>query len=210
MRVLFFLLLVANLVLAAFALLRPAADGEPQLLQQQLNADQIRIIPPRPLAPPQPRKATCVDWGNFSAAELASARRALEPLQLGERISEREVSVIASWWVYIPPLKNKAEVERKIAELEQLGVTEYYAVDTPGPMRFAISLGIFRTEEAANGFLDALRQKGVRSATVGNRDYRLTLTALRVRDPDARVSARLAELHAQFPGTELKALDCPP
>jgi hypothetical protein len=210
MRALFVALLVANLALAGFALLRPAATGEPQLLQQQLNADQIRIIPPRAPAPPRPRKATCVDWGNFSAPELAVARRALEPLDLGERVSAFEVSVIASWWVYVPPLKNKAEVERKIAELEQLGVTEYYAVDTPGPMRFAISLGIFRTEEAANAFLEALRQKGVRSAKVGNRDHRLTLTALRVRDPDARVSARLAELHTQFPGTELKALDCPP
>jgi hypothetical protein len=210
MRALFLALVLANLALAAFALLWPAANEEPQLLARQLNADQIRIIPPRAPAPPPPRKATCVDWGNFSAAELALARRALEPLQLGERISTYDVPVIANWWVFIAPLKNKAEVDRKLAELDELGVTEYYAVDTPGPMRFAISLGIFRTEEAANGYLEVLRQKGVRSAQVGNREHRLTLTALRVRDPDARVSARLAELHTQFPGSELKALDCPP
>jgi hypothetical protein len=44
---------------------------------------------------------------------------------------------------------------------------------------------------------------------VGNREHRLTLTAVRVRDPDAEISARLAELRTQFPGSELKALDCP-
>jgi hypothetical protein len=77
-------------------------------------------------------------------------------------------------------------------------------------MQFAISLGIFRSEDAAGNYLDWLRQKGVRSARVGNREHHLTLTAVRVRDPDAQAAARLAELHTQFPGSELKALDCPP
>jgi hypothetical protein len=209
MRALFFLLLAANLALAAYALLRPKGAAEPQIMSQQLNADQIRVIPPRaPAAPAAPRSA-CIEWGSFSAAELTQARRALEPLQLGERVTTVEVSVTASWWVFIPPLKNRAEVDRKIAELEQFGVTDYYAIDAPGATHLAISLGIFRSEEAADNYLDWLRQKGVRSARVGNRDHRLTLSALRVRDPDAQTSARLAELHTQFPGSELKAIDCP-
>jgi hypothetical protein len=210
MRALFFLLLAANLALAAYALLRPKDRGEPQILSSQLNADQIRIIPARAPAAPPARKSACIEWGSFSAAELTQARRALEPLQLGERLSTVEVSVIAQWWVFIPPLKNRAEVERKIAELEQLGVTDYYAIEGPGAMQFAISLGIFRSEDAAGNYLDWLRQKGVRSARVGSREHRLTLTAVRVRDPDAQAAARLAELHTQFPGSELKALDCPP
>jgi hypothetical protein len=209
MRVLFFLLLVANLALAAYGLLRPKDAWEPQILAQQLNADQIRIIPARAPAAPSARKATCIEWGSFSAADSTQARRALEPLQLGERLTTVEVPVTAGWWVFIPPLKNRAEVDRKIAELEQLGVTDYYAIDAPGALHYAISLGVFRSEDAANSYLDELRQKGVRSARVGTREHRLTLTALRVREPDAQISARLAELHTQFPGSELKALDCP-
>jgi hypothetical protein len=208
MRALFFVLLAANLALAAYALLRPT-NGEPQIVSQQLNAEQIRVIPARAPAAPVARKSACIEWGSFSAAELTQVRRALEPLQLGERLTTAEVSVMAGWWVFIPPLKNRAEMDRKLAELEQLGVADYYAIDAPGAMQFAISLGIFRSEDAANSYLDWLREKGVRSARVGNRDHRLTLTAVRVRDPDARVSARLAELHTQFPGSELKALDCP-
>lgn len=209
MRALFFLLLAANLALAAYALLRPTGNGEPQIVAQQLNADQVRVIPPRAPAPPVARKSACIEWGGFSAPELTQVRRALEPLQLGDRLTTVEQSVVAQWWVFIPPLKNRAEVDRKIAELEQFGVTDYYAIETNGAMRLAISLGIFRTEDAANNYLDWLRDKGVRSARVGSREHRLTLTAVRVRDPDAKISARLAELHTQFPGSELKALDCP-
>jgi hypothetical protein len=209
MRVLFFLLLAANLALAGYALLRPEDGGEPQIMARQLNAEQIRVIPPRAPAAPAARSSACIEWGGFSAPELTQVRRALEPLQLGDRLTTVEQSVVAQWWVFIPPQKNRAEVDRKIAELEQLGVTDYYAIDAPGAMHFAISLGIFRTEDAANNYLDWLRDKGVRSARVGNREHRLTLTAVRVREPDAKVSARLAELHTQFPGSELKALDCP-
>lgn len=209
MRAIFLLLLLANLALVAYVMWQPSG-GEPQLVAEQLNADQIRIIAPRAPAARTPRKPTCVDWVGFSADELTYAQRALEPLQLGERVSTYEVQVVANWWVYIAPLKNKAELDRKLAELDKLGVTEYAAQTAPGPMRFAISLGSFRSEEAASSQLENLQRKGVRSAKVGKREHRLTLIALRVRDPDTRVSARLAELQTHFPGTELKVLDCPP
>jgi hypothetical protein len=209
MRLLFFVLLVANLAFAGYALLRPRSDGEAQLVSQQLNADQIRVIPPRAPAAPPPRKSACMEWGSFNAAELTQVQRVLAPLRLGERLSTVEVPVTTNWWVFIPPVASRTDVKRKISELEELGVAEYQVIEVPGATPFAISLGIFRTEEAASSFLESLRQKGVRSARVGNREQRLTMTAVRVRDPDTQISARLAELHNQFPGSELKALDCP-
>ena len=95
-----------------------------------------------------------------------------------------EVQTIAGWWVYIPPLKSKAEVDRRIAELSEQGVNEYFAVENGGEMHNAISLGIFKSEEAANNYLQTLRNKGVRSAQVGRRDHRVTQTAFLVRNPD--------------------------
>jgi hypothetical protein len=210
MRVLFFLLVAANLALAGYALLRPTGGQEAHLLSEQLNADQIRIIPPPPPAPPAARKVGCIEWGSFSQAELAIARHALEPLQLGERVTVIDVPAVANWWVFIPPLKDRAELDKKTAELEELGVTEYHPVESPGPLRYAISLGIFRNEDTASRFLEGLQQKGVRSARVTNREHRLTLAALVLRDTDGQLHARLAELQAQVPGSELRALDCPP
>jgi hypothetical protein len=204
------LLLLANIGLAGYAWYasrQPSADAG--LLQMQMNADKIRVTAPRPLVPPARPKAACLEWGTFGAGEAKLAQSALEALQLGDRLTAREVQVLVGYWVYIPPLKTKAEADRKIAELKSLGVPEYYAVEGPSTMRNAISLGIFKTEEAANNYLASLLQKGVRSARVGSRDHRVNQTAFQVREPDVALTAKLAELRLQFPGSELKAVECP-
>jgi hypothetical protein len=209
MRVLFAVLVVANLLLAAYALFAPQPHSpDAALLDSQLKADQIRVVPPRPAVIPS-RQGACIEWGAFSAVELPVAQEAIAALALGSRMSPVQVQAVASWWVYVPPLKSRAEVERRIAELSEQGVDEYFAVETGGEMRNAISLGIFKTEEAANSYLQALRSKGVRSAEVGRRDHRVTQTAFLVRNPDPAISARMAELTTRFPGSELKAKDCP-
>jgi len=207
MRLLFTVLVLANLVLAAAGLLlssKPNPDAA--LLAQQLNADKVRIIAP---PPPPPSRTACLEWGSFSEAEVAAARRELERLGLAPRASETRVPVVAGWWVFIPPQANRAEVDRRLAELTALGITDYFAVESEGPMRNAISLGIFRSEEAANAFLGGLRERGVRAARVGNREHRVVQTAFLLREPTPRGSAQLAALADRFPGSELKALDCP-
>jgi hypothetical protein len=209
MRVLFALLVVANLALAAYALFAPDKPSpDARLLDSQLNADKIRIVPPRPAVLPS-RQRACIEWGTFSAAELPAARDAIAALDLGARVTTAEVQAVAGWWVYVPPLKNKVEVDRRIAELSEQGVDEYFAVESGGEMRNAISLGIFKSEEAASKYLETLRDKGVRSARVGPREHRVTQTAFLVRNPDPAISARMAELTTRFPGSELKAKDCP-
>jgi len=209
MRALFLLLLLANLVLLTYAWhVSHQSNPDATRLNQQLSADKVRIIAPRPLVLPRPKRA-CLEWGPFGASDQKTAQSALEALKLGEQLSTHDVQVVAGFWVYIPPLKNKAEVERKIAELERLGVKDYYAVEGQGPMKNAISLGLFRTEEAATGYLEGLQQRGVRSARAGNREHRITQTVFVVREPDIAATSRLAELRLQFPGSEVRAVDCP-
>ena len=207
MRLIFTLLVLANLALAAAAwLISSKPNPDAGLLTRQINADKVRIIAPPASAP---ARSACLEWGTFSDAELAGARRELERLGLTSRVSEARVPVVAEWWVFIPPLASRDEVDRRLAELTGQGIAEYYAVEGEGPMRNAISLGIFRSEAAANAYLRALRERGVRSARVGRREHRVTQTAFLLREPDARVSAQLAGLAERFPGSELKALDCP-
>jgi len=210
MRVVFVILLVGNLTVAGYAWYasqQPNPDAA--LLNQQVNPDNIRIIAPKPMAPPPPRKTTCLEWGTLGAGDLKAARAGLAALDLGDRLSSREQQVVAAYWVYISPLKSKAEAQRKIAELEKLGVKDYYAVEGPPALKNAVSLGIFKSEEAATSYLDGLQRKGVRSARVGSREHRVTQTTFVVREPDVALTAKLAELRQQFPGSELKAVDCP-
>jgi hypothetical protein len=207
-RVVFYLLLAANVALAAYAWLGPPrVSPDAELLHQQINPEKVRVISPRPLVVPV-AKTACLEWGPFGTGEVKAAQSALEGLQPANPVTQRDVQTLVGFWVYIPPLDTRAEVERKIAELRKLGVEEYYAVESQGAMRNAISLGIFKTEEAANAYLERLRDKGVRTARAGSREHRVTQIMLVVHEPDIGFAAKLAELKQQFPGTELKALQC--
>jgi hypothetical protein len=205
MRVLFIALVVLNLALAGYALL-PAGKAPDAHLSQQLNAEQIHIVAPAVLPTGQ---ATCLQWGNFGESEFESVRRGLAGVSPPIAASEVKVPVVAGWWVYIPPLRDRAEVDRKLLELQALGVKEYYAVEAEGAMRNAISLGIFKSEASARAFLAGLQDKGVRSAKLGSREHRVTQLAVLVRNADAQTSANLADLALRFPGSELRTVDCP-
>ncbi|HZP94029.1 MAG TPA: SPOR domain-containing protein [Burkholderiales bacterium] len=208
MRWIFALLLLLDAALAGYIYLqRTRPNPDAQLPRLQMNADQIRILPGPP-KPAKPAAAMCLEWRSFDPSELARARAALEPLALGERLSSREVAITAGWWVYMPPQNTQAAMEKKASELRDLGVTEFFPVTEPGRWRYAISLGIFRSEAAAQTYLLQLRSRGVRSALVGAREQRVTQTALVIREPNAEESAKLIELSAGYPGTELRAAEC--
>lgn len=219
MKWVFFVLLVANLGLAGFTYLRERAPSpDAQLLKQQLNADQIRISAPRPppLAPPPAPIAAaavsgvCIEWGNFGAADLPKAQAALDALALGERVSKMDVSVATSYWIYIPPLRSKAEMERKSRELEERGVVEYVPILEAGRWRYAIALGVFRNEDGAKKHLASLRAKGVRSATIGEREQKVAQSAFLLRDPTDEQALRIGNLKSGFPGSDVRAVECPP
>lgn len=214
MKALVAVLLIANVALAAWGLLvhRNRAGTEAALMESQLNADKIRIVrgEPEPGPAPAPARAdACVEWGPFSAEELGRARTALEPLALGNRLVTAPVSITAGWWVYLPPQRSRDAAERKIAELKGLGVEDSYLIPEKGDWENAISLGIFRSEEGAQRFLEALRSKGVRSAIVGSRQQLVRLNTLYVRNPSETEAQRLVELRADLPGTSVKAAKCP-
>jgi len=215
MRWVFLLLLAVNIGFGVLVYLRDKAPNpDAQLIALQMNADKVHIVPPRPAPAPAPvtasARAACIEWGGFGTGELARAQGALDRLALGTRARRVEFSVTAGYWVFIPPQRSPAAMERKVTELRELGVNEYFPVLDQGRWRYAISLGVFRSEEGAARYLAQLRQKGVRSATVGEREQRVTQTAFLISDPTEEESAKLAELKNEFPGTELRAVECPP
>lgn len=205
------ILVIANIALAVWGLTMEGKRGstEATLLESQVNPAKIRIVNGDSEPPPPPRPEACIEWGPFSAEELARAKAALEPLALGNRLTAVPVSVVAGWWVYLPPQKSRDLAERKVVELRSLGVNDVYLVQERGDWDNSISLGIFRSEEGAQRFLEDLRSKGVRSAVVGARQQQVRLTALYVRDPSETVAQRLVELRAELPATSVRAAKCP-
>jgi hypothetical protein len=229
MRAFFLLLVLANLAFFAYGrVVLEGAGPESRIQQLQVAAERIRHIraperapagKPRtpgkavPSAPPKTASAVpaaCLEWGNFAGPGAAKAELALAELELAPEQVERVVIDAGGYWVYIPPLKTRSDADRKVRELRNLGVTEFFVVQDAGQWRNAISLGIFRTEEAAQTFLAGLRQQGVRSAIAARRENFLKQVVFYVREPGEEAVARLTLIQQDFPGSEIRAMPCPP
>ena len=155
----------------------------------------------------EPAAPVCVEWGDFSGTDLGRATSALAALQFGDKLSRRQIERDIGYWVYIPPLRNKAAVNRKVGELKDLGINEYFVV-ADGRWRNAISMGVFKSSEAAQNYLNLLRSRGVHSARVGERASKLLSTMFRISGVDEATVARIAALQKDFPGSELKHVPC--
>lgn len=226
LKLLFALLLLANAGLFAYqqgyleALL---PDGrEPARLSGQINPDQIKLIsadaaraklvvPDEPEAEPAPAVAataqpalSCTEVGNFEAADAKRFETRLAALSLGDKLSRRTVQEVARHMVYIPPQGDKEGADKKANELRRLGIKDFYVIQDTGELHWGISLGIFKTEEAARAHLAALGQKGVRSARLGLHNVTANKIAFQIRGLDQHAKGVLDKIKTDFPAQEIR------
>jgi len=168
------------------------------------------IVAPTPVTAPVTKAATskCMEWGEFSGTDLKRATQELANMKLGSRLSQRIVEYNSGYWVYIPPLRNRVAVNNKISQLKTLGVDEYFVVQAPRKWANAISLGVFKTREAANKFLSSIKKKGVRTAKIGERKSKLRFIVFVIKQVDLDTAAHLAKLQKEFANSELNAVLC--
>ncbi len=159
-------------------------------------------------APVPPVKLSCMEWGEFSGTDLLRVEKALAAIKLGDRLKSRVVEYTSGYWVYIAPMKSRAEVEQKIAQLKARGVGDYFVVQEAGAWQNAISLGVFKTEEAAKKYLVKLQAQGVRTASVGERASKLKFTVFALSHLENGLSSQVAALRRDFPDSELKLVPC--
>ena len=124
MKLFFLILLIANA--AAYGYIRfdeSRVGADSQIALLQIGPDKIKLLKSGVRASESKGAATrpspalvCLEWGGFSAEEAARAAAALATLTLGDKVSQRETS--DSYWVYIPPLKTKAEADKKAADVK--------------------------------------------------------------------------------------------
>jgi hypothetical protein len=211
MRILIVLLLLANLAFFAYTRL-DSGTGEGVLLQDQVQPDKIKLLTPQQVAALGPTKVAaladvCVEWGPFSDSERNRALADLEPLGLGRLVSQRRVEFDSGFWVFMGPFTTRAGAETRVADLRQKGVKEFTLVDA-GKGQYAIALGYFRAEPAAVAHAEELAGLGVKLAKVEPRRQPIAQTLVVVRDPQQPVVARLKDLQAQYPGSEIKITAC--
>lgn len=210
MRAFFLLIVLANLAFFAWdRYLREPVSAEERIQQVQITPEKIRLVNTRvPPATPV-AAAVCMEWGAFAGAAVARADAAMEELALPAAQVDRVVMEASGYWVYIPPLKSKGEAEKAGRALKGLGVTDYSVVQDQTQWRNAISLGIFRTDEAAQAFLASLKKKGVTDAVAEKRESFLKQVVFYVREPSEATVAKLAAIRSTLPASEVRAVPCP-
>lgn len=156
MRVLFAILLLANLgLLALYPLPRTAADAG--------------VVPP-PSAPrlrladeAQPSLHAAQECYSLAPTEdrprIEAARRQLWAFGYNAHLSSNSQRALVGYWVYLPPASDRSRAEQVGRSLEEVGVTDYVLV--LGAHRAnAISLGLYRREENADARVAQVRALG--------------------------------------------------
>jgi hypothetical protein len=196
-------------------------EREPQRLANQLNAAKLVIIPAEKAnsasaataaaasaaAKEAPEALACLEIGSFVIADARRFETQLAPLKLGDRQSRHNLpgTEVSSYIVHMPPQGSKEGADKKAAELRALGVTNYFVMSDNSPLRWAISLGVFKTEGAAQNQLAALMKQGVRTARITPRMSGSKLLAFQFRDVDAELKGKLEQIRAGFPDAESHA-----
>lgn len=163
----------------------------------------------KPATKPAPQIAdACLEWGEFSGTDLTRAKADLAGLKLGAALSQREVEHSIGYWVYIPPLKNRAAVNATVKRLKKRGIKDFFVVQEKGRWLHAISLNVFKTKEKAEKYRAHLRAKGIKDAVIGERQTRLKFTVFTFSNPDPATVAKLTEWQKGFTGIEMKSVTC--
>lgn len=220
MRIFVFLLFLANLLFFAWTrgYFGVAENADALRLNQQLRADQVRIVandvPPPEVARPEKKVAkpeekapveTCILLAELPPADADRLESSLTESLAGVTAARTNFPDTSSFWVHIPPLKTKRDAEIKAGELKDLGIKEYFIVQESGANQLAISLGLFSSSDAATAALAKLREQGVRSARIAERQLKPALAQLELRAPEAKAGELEQWLAKTAPGARRSA-----
>lgn len=189
-------------------------EREPARLKNQLNTDKLVLVAAARASVPAPASdqpaalTACIELGNLGLAEARRFEAKLAPLDLGERLARQAAGMTdpTSHIVYIQPQGSREAAERKAVELKGLGVTNYFIMSDSSPLKWGISLGVFKSEAAAQTLLAALGKQGVQGVRMIARGAQVNKLAFRFRAIDAATRAKIDAAAAGF--TALESRNC--
>ncbi len=168
----------------------PAADnGSSETVASNKKAADGPVLENKPEPPPQPER--CVAVTGLTAEQVAALKAKLGS-EDGLKLRDRTLDG-SSWWVNLPPLPDRETAVRRAEEVRNQGVVGAFIIREEGEHRNAVSLGLFKSEAAAQDFLRQLQKKGVAGARITVRSVPGSRHTLDMRGPADRVG-EMAEL----------------
>jgi hypothetical protein len=170
-------------------------------------ASQVPAIPaaaPATLTAASPALA-CLETDAFTAGDARRFETRLARLGLGARQTRLTVPFqeVTSHLVYLAPQGGKEGADRRSAELRERGVSSFFVMQGESPLRWAISLGVFKTEAAARVHAATLAKQGVQDVRIMPRGPQSQRFAYRFRDIDGAVRGSIVEAGRGMPAAVL-------
>ena len=215
-RLIFFLLLIANVVVGAYLTLnesRPMPEGP-----REINAGALKIIAVTDAAKAQQEAiaakaiaaaltgSACVDFA-VKQADAARAQSAFTDMRLRNRLSSRFSEEFSRFAVSLPAQKDKRAADALVANLKKAGVKDVSALGDN-----AVSLGLFSSDDAAQKVVADLKTKApslVKDVQVTPRNPQVKEMVFTIREPDTNMVARLTLMQRDFETSALRAVACP-
>jgi len=184
-----------------------------QAVQSAAPAPQAEVAIPAPEPAPEPAPApvprnlvACVQAGPFSTADARRFEARVARLGLAPRQSRIEMPYqeVTSRLVYLPPNGGREGAQRRVAELRERGVTNFFIMQNDtSPLRYAISLGVFKSDGAAQKLVADLQRQGVRGVRILPRGPQVTRAGYQYRQIDADERDRLTGIADNYNGVEV-------
>jgi len=216
LRLIVLLLLLANGAFFAWSQgllaswgVAPLQQSEPQRMTQQIRPEALRIASAdearrieaaAPLA--SSRGPECLQAGPVDEAQATALKVVMEPWPAGSWTLEAAVEP-ARWIVYMGKYLTVENVNRKKAELRQLGVS-FESLSNPS-LELGLSLGGYASQAEATQQLNTLAQRGVRTAKVLQERPEVKGQLLKIAAVDDSFRPRLDELKPALGGLALRA-----
>lgn len=188
---------------------RPPVASESPAGTAQEKAEpkaEARAEPKAEAAPDAVAPQACVIFAGLGTDQARELTAHIAKAGTGFKLKETRSELPTSWWVHIPPQGSREAADKKVAELRRLGVDELFIMQDPGPAQYSVSLGLYKSEAAARRLLDALKEKGVRSAQLVARGA--GGVRIEVRGPGDSLSTLASDLSERLQGVQ--RIECSP
>ena len=214
-RLIFFLLLIANVAFGAYVYFNATS---PAAAPREINPGVLKIISVTEAGRAQQDAAAakkvaasltgsaCVDF-SVKPNDAARAQVSFTAMNIGDRLSTRNVDDYTRFAVSLPAQKDKRLADTLVANLKKAGVKDVSVLPDN-----TISLGVFSSGEAAQKAVAEVKAKAktlANAAQVTPRNPQTTEAIFTVKEPDTSMVARLTLMQREFDGSNLRAVSCP-
>lgn len=225
-RTFFYLALAGNIVLAVLSGMSFAgmhapwqAAGESERTKRQLVPEKIVLVQdakpasatastsPTPQAAPQPAplpatdSPACIAFASLGNADVENIKSLVSSAGSSLKLKINGVQP-SSYWVNIPPSGGKDGANRRGEILAKAGITDFIIVRESGPNQFAISLGLFRNEDAARRLVEQLQKKGIKTAIITTRDNTGKAARVEIHGMSSQLAGLGNEIRASLNGAQ--------